>query len=116
MVLPQHEHKIALLAIYGLFIYKPLSFLQQSYVVVFQMEEYNIPKPGGKVLLHKKMCKFAGARYQSHAHEHVKYQMVYKIEGFDQMKKTRTIVDTFTGFLTKKAQRVAANAAVLGQL
>ncbi|RUS91359.1 hypothetical protein EGW08_000876, partial [Elysia chlorotica] len=54
--------------------------------------DVNLPKPGGKVWIRKRLCRFANSEVKVKNHEHVRYHMVPELPQFDHVKKTKVIM------------------------
>ncbi|GFO06617.1 CAMP-dependent protein kinase regulatory subunit [Plakobranchus ocellatus] len=54
--------------------------------------DVSLPKPGGKVWIRKRLCRFANSEIKVKNHEHVRYHMVPELPQFDHVKKTRVIM------------------------
>ncbi|XP_060070750.1 uncharacterized protein LOC132550677 [Ylistrum balloti] len=50
-----------------------------------QEDEINTPKPGGKVWIRKRMCRFADNKVQVKDHQHVRHYIVNDLPQFDQV-------------------------------
>lgn len=54
--------------------------------------DVTLPKPGGKVWIRKRLCRFANSEVKVKNHEHVRYHMVPELPQFDHVKKTKVIM------------------------
>lgn len=52
------------------------------------------PKPGGRVWIKKRMCKFANTEYIVKDHQHVHYHMVENIPPFNNVNKTKAVMQS----------------------
>ena len=50
------------------------------------------PRPGGRVWIKKRLCKFADTEYIVKDHEHVHYHMVDSIPQFNDVKRTKAVM------------------------
>ncbi|KAL3831970.1 hypothetical protein ACJMK2_023658, partial [Sinanodonta woodiana] len=55
----------------------------------------NLPKPGGKVWIKKRSCRFAHSEYIVKDHQHTHYYMVDSLPEFNKVEKSRAIVSKF---------------------
>lgn len=55
------------------------------------------PKPGGKVWIKKKTCKFADTEFVVKDHKHVHYHMVDNIPQFENVKRTKAVMQQLLG-------------------
>ncbi|KAK3600727.1 hypothetical protein CHS0354_027222 [Potamilus streckersoni] len=61
-----------------------------------QEEDMNkFPKPGGKVWIKKRSCRFAHSEYIVKDHKHTHYYMVESLPEFKKVEKSRAIVSKF---------------------
>ncbi|XP_005104170.1 uncharacterized protein LOC101848372 [Aplysia californica] len=60
--------------------------------VDLQDADVNIPKPGGKVWIRKRLCRFANSSIKVKDHEHVRYHMVPELPQFEDVKKARVVM------------------------
>ncbi|XP_033762446.1 uncharacterized protein LOC117343975 isoform X3 [Pecten maximus] len=64
-----------------------------------QEDELNTPKPGGKVWIRKRMCRFADNKVQVKDHQHVRHYIVNDLPQFDQVtQKSEDEYDSYSLF------------------
>ncbi|XP_055959244.1 uncharacterized protein LOC126832679 [Patella vulgata] len=51
------------------------------------------PRPGGRVWMHRKHCRFAESKIQVKGHEHVRHHMVSSLPEFTSIKQTQMVVN-----------------------
>ncbi|XP_074659542.1 uncharacterized protein LOC141912223 [Tubulanus polymorphus] len=57
--------------------------------------ELNVPKPGGRVMVRRKECRFANCPYLVKDHSHVKYHVVGEIPEIEALRKKKVILNFF---------------------
>ncbi|XP_062574423.1 uncharacterized protein LOC134236258 [Saccostrea cucullata] len=57
--------------------------------------ETKAPKPGGKVWIRRRMCRFADNKIQVKDHKHVRHHIVDDIPEFDNVQKQKRIMQAF---------------------
>ncbi|OWF38204.1 hypothetical protein KP79_PYT19415 [Mizuhopecten yessoensis] len=69
-----------------------------------QEDEINSPKPGGKVWIRKRMCRFADNKVQVKDHQHVRHYIVNDLPQFDQVsRRSEDEYDSYSLFSQVKA-------------
>ncbi|ESP01902.1 hypothetical protein LOTGIDRAFT_238088 [Lottia gigantea] len=58
-----------------------------------QDEFQNRPRPGGRVWMHRRHCRFADSQIQVKGHEHVRHHMVTSLPEFESIKHTQLVVN-----------------------
>lgn len=60
--------------------------------------DINAPKPGGKVWIRRRMCRFADNKIQVKDHKHVRHHIVDDIPEFDTtVQKQKRVMQAFLG-------------------
>jgi hypothetical protein len=65
-------------------------------ISIFQENEVKAPKPGGKVWIRRRMCRFADNKIQVKDHQHVRHHIVDDIPDFDStVQKQKRVMQAF---------------------
>lgn len=77
-----------------------------------QVDEEDLPKPGGKVWIKKRMCRFANSKVMVKGHEHIRYHIVEELPEFDSVKKMQHILHQMLDGVRTTAEGAAETATV----
>ncbi|PVD30366.1 hypothetical protein C0Q70_09630 [Pomacea canaliculata] len=77
-----------------------------------KVDEEDLPKPGGKVWIKKRMCRFANSKVMVKGHEHIRYHIVEELPEFDSVKKMQHILHQMLDGVRTTAEGAAETATV----